>query len=743
MSAEALFRESEKAALGKEPFKVQVMGRNAPKKRRWSSISATGFLMLMIVLIVILFGAGNLMPMALSERLLEETDMQYADLVESKKLVLQQALRNGEIPDDTAALLKQNGVLVGYVEGGDFVENNKAGRELALKKGDEVITADNFIQKVNTDAVLYNAITFATYDRAAAYYDEAAKEVFKKVGTRRNNFSNNEDFATTMNRMMGTGSQIDVSSVLIAQNTTKNADGSETTTYDYDENGEAASSKQTAADFVEAVRQKNPAADAETSALNAADSLKVADTITKEQRSSLFYALFMENISKMMAGDGNESKINEVMNFLTSSKETEVIDTKTGEKVKVVGSPLESPSLYAILTGNKADNAAVENYSSERVLKTVRNKIAAQNGYSPTSSTIASSDDTTRGSIGRLLDNGEVIVDAEVLQTVQPTIESSLVENSYESIKGISAGEFLAEGAVNLSKQLAKTSGATAGDGEAARAYARVTEKVLAMEAEADRVKRSPFDITSKNTFLGSIMYNFAIVSLKNREISGMMGGVVNLMGVLKNAVIGILPSSLAADEAGYLTSFGECETIGSIGAVGTAGCAEIVTFDVSTLNDPFNNPEFVEFVNNNTVFNSAGIRTIKPDSVLADFIIYNNERKTPLGVVDGGILEALNNDEGEIPFVSNILEMVQKFLGASEQDKQIASGRAFVNAADNQDWQTYKYAQRYVSLARATAMLKEHSNDQTAYQNLEFFEGEQNPVMAFLEQYYQVAENR
>ena len=85
---------------------------------------------------------------------------------------------------------------------------------------------------------------------------------------------------------------------------------------------------------------------------------------------------------------------------------------------------------------------------------------------------------------------------------------------------------------------------------------------------------------------------------------------------------------------------------------------------------------------------------------------------------------------------------MIETALGSSENHQRMASGEAFVNSADNIDWQTYKYAQRYVSLARATAMLRQYDGGATAYTELEFFEGEQNPVMAFLDEYYQLANN-
>ena len=80
---------------------------------------------------------------------------------------------------------------------------------------------------------------------------------------------------------------------------------------------------------------------------------------------------------------------------------------------------------------------------------------------------------------------------------------------------------------------------------------------------------------------------------------------------------------------------------------------------------------------------------------------------------------------------------MIRSFLGSSSQSKRIATGAAFVNSSSNSDWAKYKYAQRYISLARATSVLRQYSDDSTAYQNIEFFEGDENPVVAFLNEYY------
>ena len=724
MSGSEVLQESENSALVNNQIVSNVVGKKTKVKGvgNLKGISALGFVVVMIVVFAVIFNSGTLIPSAISERLIEETDVQYADAVESKKIVFQQALADGEIPENTAEILGKNGVLVGYMDNGEFKEGNKHSGGLVLKQGDKIITPENFINETNNNIELYNALDSATYKRAAYYYDEAAEEVFKKIGTSRNNFTSESDFDEVMDEKMKSGSDISVNSVHSADN----EEGLE-------ENGTSASSSKDAEEFVEEVRQKNPAESATESAINTADALKVADTTAKEQRSALFFSLFMENISKMKAGEGNEAKINEAMNFLYDEAETEVVDVNTGEIVKTKGTPLDSPSLYAVLANEKVDPSNVENYSSDRILRTIENR-SNTSGNGVMNGTVASTTSGVKGSIGRMITDGIEFASSALVDLVTPTVSSSLVDNSFDTIKGVKAGEFLVEGAVNTGKMLAKASGATAGDEEAVVEYARLNNKILAMDAKVDRMNRSPFDITSRNTFLGSIVYNFSIAL--NKAGGGVMAKSTAVFGNVGKAV-GSLTTGVYADSTdGYLTSFGVCETIGSIGAVGSPQCSETATFDPSTLNDPFNNDGFREFVEENTTL-SDGTRTINDDSILAQFILYNNNRVTPIGVMDGGILDSLSGGSDSISFVSDIIQMIKMLLGTSESDQRIASGAAFVNSTSNDDWQTYKYAQRYVSLARATASLRKYAGDSTAYNNIQFFEGSENPVVAFTREYY------
>ena len=215
MNTTEVLREGEKSALNNNQIVSKVTGK---KKKTGSGkikgITAATFITVMIAVFAIIFSSGTLIPSAISERLIEETDTQYADAVESKKLVFQKAMKEGELPNNTTDILKQRGIDVGYVEtNGEFKETNKSEYELVLKMDNRIITADNFINEVSNDARLYDAFNAATYSRAAYYYDDPAKEVFRKIGTNRNNYTADSDFEEVMSKVMGEGSDININSV--------------------------------------------------------------------------------------------------------------------------------------------------------------------------------------------------------------------------------------------------------------------------------------------------------------------------------------------------------------------------------------------------------------------------------------------------------------------------------------------------------------------------------------------------
>lgn len=731
-------------------------GKNKAKNsskfgKKAKRISAAVFVIIILFVVMILFTAGNILPAALSNRLQEETDVQYADAVMSKEIIFQQALREGDIPDNTAEILEDNNVIVGYIGiNGDFVKTNQYDGELSLKMNDRVISADDFIENINSNVDLYSAFNDATYSRAAYWYDDSANEVMKAFGTNRNNYTG-DSFETVMTRKMGSGSKININNATQSEEcSTDGGSGTDCLIV----NGDSSVLKIDSADtLISEISIQNKATNSTDATLNAADEMKVADTITNEQRSGLFYLLLMENVSKMQAGYGNESQINEMMDYLYMETTNEVVDVKTGETVTVTGTALESPSLYAILTGDDVNMREIQNYSNDRILHTIENKVSSKNNT--IGETVASTDDGATGTIGRIFGINETTsADKDTLDIVNKTVDNALVKNSFADINGVRAGEMLAEGAVNVGKELAKYSGATAGDAQAVEKYAKIHSDILAMDAAVDRQKRSPFDITSKNTFLGSIVYNFAVGLSFNTGNNSLLSNVTDLTRVARSATTSVFTSVYADNINGYLTNHGDCETIGLIGAVGSPQCTMVATFDTSTLNDPLNNPQYLEFVKNNT----DGESVIKDDTKLAGFIKNHIGRKTPVGITDGGILSESSKSSSEegVPFLSdlyglfgNLKDSIKGLLNRDKTEKErAATGELFVNSSNNPDWETYKWAQRYVSLARAQESLRKYAvnyDGRVAY-DIKTLEGGQNPVIAYIYDYLnmdtEIAEN-
>ena len=724
----------------KDYFVSSVTGKKGSTRKR-RSFGAVVLVVALIVVFSSLLSLGNMIPSMISERLIEAFDVQWADAVESKILVFKAALENGRVPKVTADSLKEiantfnnYSASIGFIKDGEFMESNKNDSgELVIKVNDEIIKPKDFVSKVHNDYKLYKAFDAATYSRAAYYYDEPAMKVIKKYSSR-NNYTSDSELSEVIDTILGDGNDISANGVYLSK-TEENGEEK----VEYVENSEAAHSKSSATEFISNIVSRITGPDKNSATINTASVINIADNIAKEDKSKCFYVGTMENFSKMKAGEGGDSEINAELNYLLTNSSSEAMDVHSGGLVTLTGSALESPSMYAVLANKKVNYEDVENFASDRVIKVVENQLEGTTSYDAITTNVASTSNGAKSTIGRL-NTGSETSDSEVINLTSPMISSSVFDNSLEKISGIYAGELLVEGATNLGKELARMSGATAGDEEAVFAYTKLNNSILALEAKADRLDRSPFDITSRNTFLGSIIYNMAFVW--GNTGPSILSKSTTVFSTTQKSLASILPITYADETPGYLSNFGNCKTFDTIGVVGSVQCAEIATFDVTTLDDPYNNPEFVNFVENNTTLDASGNRVVKEGSLLDWFIRFMVNRTTSLGVADGGSLSALSEGASLVPFVSDIASMVKSFTESSEKNKLIATGELFVNSKNNPFWGEFRLAQRYVSLARADALLKQAAEGDDAYNDLRYFEGIENPVMALLNSYNQVAEH-
>ena len=117
-----------------------------------------------------------------------------------------------------------------------------------------------------------------------------------------------------------------------------------------------------------------------------------------------------------------------------------------------------------------------------------------------------------------------------------------------------------------------------------------------------------------------------------------------------------------------------------------------------------------------------------------------------PLGISDGGILEALDKQTDEdgnffgwivSEIVKAIKSVVNLFGVIQDVDKNKvpdeATGKAYLDSSETQeDWEKfYKYAQRYISLSRAAQDMRMFDGDETAY-NYDYF-GTEDVVAKYL----------
>lgn len=893
--AEEELRERDAAALvSNEPdfsagHTTNVTGGVKPGKRSLKKASIKVFgVIIAIIALILLFATPILSLDWISTRFIEQTDSQWADAVQNRAIVFQNALEEGSVPQATYQRLAQEGVEIGYLDGDTFVASrfgetkiaatdldssityrngNSKNSPLSLKLDDgTIIPANGFYNAVNTNVKLYNAFTNATYSRAAYYYDEEAQRVFREIGTSRNNYGGEEDFNTLMSELMGDGHNFgvdsqtwhymphwelanikDPGSAYIASwyevADTFNCQGANSnitiynwndyeTTWNgvYDEDGNLVDYYYTIEDvpysngtygcitdsannFMRTLAQSNMnnTGDFTQSNLNTIDTLKVSDTITKEKRSMLLYAGIAESFSRTKAGYGSTSgdtnsilaaiatigattggaDVNDVMNWLFESTTTVSYD-ESGNPVYSTGSVLESPSVYAILTGENVNVDAIKNYSSDRIATIYENNTGIKEiGKYTTSRTLLETSSIGTSRVGRCAEqentkcttleeavplenatprynihedtgaienyNNGTYIDA--ITKVEPVINDSLYENSFDKLSGIKAGELLVEGAINVGYALAKASGMSNGTEAKVNDYLQLTSDVLAMEAASDRLNRSPLDITSKNTFLGSIIYKFAISSMKSGSIFNKVATVARVTG---SAAKSLLPSVNADDnkEDLYLSTFGNCETKGYINATATGTCAPIGVSDMTTYADAYTllNDEWMS----ENVECSGNTCKPKDGSSLMRYIEYNEMNNTPAGITDGGVIKkmesseynttsATNNNGGIIGWFKNkwaalkgvlsnlvnnggiSLITINKVIKNSEYEiPPEANKGAFVVGGEM--WDEYKLAQRYIGLARAAETMRQYDGDETAYNFYGFGLG--NPIARYIEEH-------
>ncbi|MDR3297822.1 MAG: hypothetical protein LBT19_00355 [Candidatus Nomurabacteria bacterium] len=343
-----------------------------------------------------------------------------------------------------------------------------------------------------------------------------------------------------------------------------------------------------------------------------------------------------------------------------------------------------------------------------------------------------------------------------LVSLVIPQVAKMITRDLINGVVGEDLGTAVRVGANMYLGKNHQGGGGSPGDAATVLAYRRETEAILAEEAEYDRLYRSPFDTSSSNTFLGSLLYS--LIPLANSVSS--VGFVSNLGLLTQNSVVALLPSASAVGDTQMITQQGNCPTLDAVGVMGDAYCVPYFTSDLSTIDgDPgedifervagynmgtvtkgsrlnsaegnscrhgnettgyyweYNAPSNFKYLNQNDDdpkgctldidLDEDSNPKINLDSELGKYIVFCGQRESQFGVADGNITAAFKLSSGNgkldsvisgglsaIPGIGGIIDAVD-----AAQDNRNApwiGGAACVASSKNEKWGEMSYYQRY-----------------------------------------------
>ena len=709
------------------------------------------------------YGAQSLLAPHLSALYTQQTDLQFTSYSMRNQRLFKYMVDGGDqikISNFTKKYttftpymkkrLAKNGIEVGYLDADGVFQTDQiiATRKTVLKYEDKIITANSFQDEFAANPNFREAYYDAKRGRIAGFFDDSSEYFYKKKGATRDIFdqykstgdkqTDVENYEKTVSdRVTGTDGNV---------NTVRREVDEETEEEHIRENGEDIDTRNIDGDTPEAKARSfvnGLAGKVSTigvpvcSALRIANLASVAVGAYQIYQSIAYFLSLMEPISKMMSGEGDASAINENLNFLTAQTTSEVTYVnQQGEQVteNVTGSPLQASGAKLVMGNTRSPESesipyAVNNITSAAtriaigtgLTNTVCSGVMAASAIVSLASNAVPGGTLAKFVVGAVAQTvGGIVltgVVAAIVNAIIPYVAKMFASNIFETYTGIPAGNLFSEGAATANFSLATQSSAYMPASEdRIKTQNRNTVIAVAQEAELDRMHRSPFDITSDNTFLGSLLSNFTYLAYTNNVFSSLS----NFATVVTKSSRSLLPYTSAADqELTYTSNYQECENLE--GAICDMYGIPIPASDYSTIDIAPDDETYQIVVSRN--LESDG-KTIKDDSELAKFINFCSNRESPWGVTDANILNALQTDGGIILnntiFINDIIDIIN----AAEDigNKKWATGENCLNSSSNPRWENeFKYYQRYIEDMRILNTMDEDA---------------ENPVLAYLEAY-------
>ena len=331
-----------------------------------------------------------------------------------------------------------------------------------------------------------------------------------------------------------------------------------------------------------------------------------------------------------------------------------------------------------------------------------------------------------------------------VISLLLPTVANMLMRDIVSDLGGEELGNALTLGANMYQGSAHRSNGGSLGTIDKYTKFAVSQKQVMAEKARYERETLSPFDMTSKNTFMGTLltqMMSFSHADSVSSIVSAGGSAVVSSIAALS-------PGAMAYDVAESLPDSIEeyektCPYLASIGAIGDSYCNPYIVTDMGTMDkDP---DEVLEKVRGYGGFsNDSGDNAeIDAGSDLAKYIRYCDNRNSPFGIADQNIAgevgnwadvstsnatfnAAANSAIGFLPVIGDIVDIVQNTQQLNNigyiSGESCVAGNDF-NGVSTPSWNKAKYYQRFIedqSLAESMGVI------------------EKSAVTSYLEKYYE-----
>ena len=684
------------------------------------------------------------------------TDTMFGSYSENTIRVTEELLagKRGEFPEYFEDRLTEQGIKVSGGSGG-----------YTLDWSGIQVSSGTFREVYSNDVNFREAFTKAKRGRTSNFYDMSATFAFTRLGVSRNLYrsykqtgdseADNAAYKKTETDLFEDAVSGSVNTVIERQKTDEN--GNPMT----DEDGNPIMEKVKAGDDIgnsqggdSRIKAKGYLTElagrvADTTSLACA-ALKVANMISVTIAAAEIYEAInyflsnAENISKTKAGDGNNAAQSYLLNFLNEPTTATYTDVESGEEKEVTGAPIEAEGFSNVLAGTNPDLNKTKNYSVESAFTTsifaiglsaANNKICG--GLRAVGATVSLAIGLMGGGIVKSIatlakttfinfafQQGIVAI----LSVLIPKIAMSLFENTAESLTGIPAGENFVKGAALSNKKVARgTSGQMLADKETATAYARQTQVANARESELGRKNRSPFDASSPDTFLGQLATKLSVIAGSTSAISS----IANISNVVGSTVASLLGTTATKTFANSITDpdytvdyelagtdysevFADeqtCQNLTDIGAACGMYGEEITATHPDVMKVSSDDPKYLEVLERNVEKQADGTYKVIPNSLLANKIMYCDERDSPFGVFDSNIANAFETSLGfmdNIPVLNDAIDLLNAVEDMDPETEGWARGTFCVmNKETNYHYEDLLYLQHFTEDQRIAVQIE------------------------------------